>query len=512
MEIKLAGYNVEADLLEKLKPAENEPLTPETISCAYARISRSPKSIIQLRKQAREDVGKARNSNKAIIFEMGHHSVAEHAVFNFDIIGVSRLALEEIERFRLASYTEKSQRYVTLKGDYHIPKEITEETDKKQFRDTVELQNQFYEKAFSILKEYLFDKYPEKITDKSEKKVVAGWAKEDARYILSLATEGQVGLTLNARNLEHVFRRFRLSRRTEVKEIGDTMFKRVEKIAPSLILFPEPSAFEKKLAQSFGPYMKSYINRYLKETVPSAAPLDAKTAHTLQNNPEIIEYTLDGDDRVLAALLVYGTGMEYLAALETVKNMEPHAKESIVKSLFNEMEFYDTPPREFELPDITFQAVVSASNFAQLKRHRMASLLTGEYNTDFGNIIPENIKITGLENEFNEIIDTTNGVYNNLKEKYNDAADYILTNSHCRSVIMKMNIREAYHFVRLRDDAHAQWDIRTLANNLLQKIKPLMPLTTLLLCGKSQYEQTYESLYGNKPKTLIRDNIAVLKD
>lgn len=45
---------------------------------------------------------------------MGHSSIAEHAVFNLDILGVSRLAVETIERFRLCSYTEKSQRYVRL--------------------------------------------------------------------------------------------------------------------------------------------------------------------------------------------------------------------------------------------------------------------------------------------------------------------------------------------------------------------------------------------------------------
>jgi len=49
---------------------------------------------------------------------MGHHSVAEHAVFNLDILGVSRYVMEELEKFRLCAYTEKSQRYITLKKDH----------------------------------------------------------------------------------------------------------------------------------------------------------------------------------------------------------------------------------------------------------------------------------------------------------------------------------------------------------------------------------------------------------
>ncbi len=82
------------------------------MAAAYARISRNPRPVNELRRIARSEVEKARASNRNIVFEMGHSSIAEHAVFNLDILGVSRLLVEEIEKFRLASYTEKSQRYV----------------------------------------------------------------------------------------------------------------------------------------------------------------------------------------------------------------------------------------------------------------------------------------------------------------------------------------------------------------------------------------------------------------
>lgn len=171
--------------------------------------------------------------------------------------------------------------------------------------------------------------------------------------------------------------------------------------------------------------------------------------------------------------------------------------------MFSTMEFFDSPPREFELPDITFQAIISASNFAQLKRHRMATLVSGDYHTGFGNVVPENIVNVGLEDRFNEIIAKTNETYTVLLEKYGSAADYILTNSHCRQVVMKMNLREMFHFIRLRADDHAQWDIRTLAHNVLDQVKPLMPLSTMMLCGKSDYITLFEKTYGKKPRFLI---------
>lgn len=123
MKILLAGYNLDTEVIESLKRGEKAGanVTPEVLSASYARISRDPRSIDQLRADARVEVEKAKKSNAAIIFKMGHHSVAEHAMFNFDIIGVTRFALEDIEKFRLCSYTEKSQRYQKLDDNYLIP-------------------------------------------------------------------------------------------------------------------------------------------------------------------------------------------------------------------------------------------------------------------------------------------------------------------------------------------------------------------------------------------------------
>ncbi len=420
---------------------------------------------------------------------MGHHSVAEHAVFNFDIIGVSRLALEELEQFRLVSYTEKSQRYVTLQEDYVLPEEIGDRESRKLFRDTITIQNKFYKKSFALLKEYIFNTYPHLTGTKTNRNMLEGWAKEDARYILSLATEGQVGMTINARNLEHLFRRFHLSRRVEVKEIGKRMFEQVEKIAPSIFLFSQPSQFSKDLTHSFK-------DNFINIKIDDRDIADKK----IKLDPQIIHYSANGDDIILASFLSIFNSKNFDDALNIIKGMEAFEKEKIFNDLFKNMEFFDTTPREFEMVDITFQAVISASNFAQLKRHRMATLLSGDYNIKYGNTIPENIKKIGLEKEFLQIIDKTNKVYLKLKEKYGDAGDYILTNSHCRHVIMRMNLREVYHFIRLRADEHAQWDIRQLADRLLKQVNAVLPMSTLLLCGKSDFARNFETIYNKKPK------------
>ncbi|HLP45214.1 MAG TPA: FAD-dependent thymidylate synthase, partial [Candidatus Kapabacteria bacterium] len=59
------------------------------------------------------------------------------------------------------------------------------------------------------------------------------------------------------------------------------------------------------------------------------------------------------------------------------------------------------------------------------------------------------------------------------------------------------------HFIRLRDDDHAQWEIRDLAHRLLQEIKPFMPLSTMMLCGKSDFTDAFERIYQRRPKLIL---------
>ncbi len=484
MRIKLAGFNVDSDILRQLDPGGRKRLTPETLSAAYARISRSPLSVDQLRRQACLDVEKARRSNQKIIFDMGHHSVAEHAVFNFDIMGVSRLALEEIERFRLVSYTEKSQRYVTLEGDLVFPREFRDMATKKLFQEAAKKQNRFYFKALRLLHGRLQRQHRELGKGAAGQRLLEGWAKEDARYILPLATSGQVGMTINARNLEHMLRRFRLSPWGEVRELAQKLYALVLPIAPSIILFPEPSVFDREAFSGLDEHFASWTD----PLAPAADP-----------EPEIISFTKEGDDVILAAYLGASRNLGFERARAALKKISPARKKIMLMDFFRKIQFFDAMPREFEMADIVFQAAVSASCFAQLKRHRMATLLCSAYAPELGNTLPASIRTAGLGNEFRRIIKASNQAYFQIKEKHGSAADYILTNSHRRRILMKMNLREMYHFIRLRDDEHAQWDIRELAHRLAEKVRARMPLTAMMLCGKSGFTEEYRKIFSSLP-------------
>ena len=464
MQVVLAGYNIDAEVISELTAGQNrQDVTPETLSAAYARISRDPRPITQLRAIARQEVEKARRSNSAIIFKMGHHSVAEHAVFNFDLLDVSRLALEEIEKFRLCSYTEKSQRYQKLEGDFLIPEELRNTIHESRFTEIIKKQN---------------DCYAEMVNN--------GIEPEDARYITSLATGGQVGMTLNARNLELLVRRFASSPLAEVREVGQKMYAAAARIAPSIILFTTANEFDQNTYPALRAMVKGQWERKRKVSRPC----------------ELIEQTENADLKLVAALLHTSTGVSFSNCRRMAKDLSRRERAALVKKACQHMEFYDSTLREFEHINLTYDLVMSASCFAQMKRHRLATLTAQSYQPELGATVPPKIRAKGYGERFMGIIKETDAVYSEFAKEQPVAAQYLLTGAHRKRILMTVNARELYHISRLREDAHAQWDIQQVTAAMTKTARAVMPLTMLLIGGKDRFPAVYEELYGRPPKMM----------
>jgi len=338
MKVNIAGYNIDTKVLKKISSKYKKLLTPETLSCAYARISRYDLSIEKLREIALKEIEKARKTNKRIIFEMGHSSIAEHSVFNIDIIKISRLAVEEIEHFRLASYTEKSQRYIKLKEGFYIPEEIKNTKIEEGYKKTIK-------KLFATYKDFIKKEIP----------------KEDARYLLPLATCTQLGMTINARSLEYMLRKFSASPLEEIRELGKKIFTKVKKIAPSLLRYYQATNYELKTKEELKSFSKKF--EHLRKLAEA-------------EDVRLIAYY--SDDLIPKALLYsyFDTPFPERLPLNTQE------REAIIKKSLEYLEFYDAVPREFEFGFLVFEIVISAAAFAQLKRHRLMTLISQYYNPE----------------------------------------------------------------------------------------------------------------------------------
>lgn len=179
------------------------------------------------------------------LVSMGHESPIEHVTFTFGIEGVSRSLTHQLVRHRLASYSQKSQRYVTEgQFDYIIPPEIEKIPEAKAlFLQSMEENQKIYDELTVILKE---KHYKDLIAlgkpEKQAKSIAEKRAIEDARYILPNACETKIICTMNARTLINFFHHRCCERaQWEIREMAVQMLKLVKEVAPTLFGQAGPS-------------------------------------------------------------------------------------------------------------------------------------------------------------------------------------------------------------------------------------------------------------------------------
>ena len=159
--------------------------------------------------------------------DMGHMSPFEHASFTFAIEGISRNCSHQIVRHRLASFSQQSQRYVKMKGEYVVPPYIYwHEELLLEFNHALEDADKAYNKLVEGLMRY----------GRTEKEAI-----EDARYILPSACTTKMEVTMNVRELLHFFKQ-RCCKRAqwEIREVAKEMLKQCREVSP--ILFKNAGA------------------------------------------------------------------------------------------------------------------------------------------------------------------------------------------------------------------------------------------------------------------------------
>ncbi len=448
--------------------------TPETISAAYARISRDPRPVDILRTEACHWVGKARRSNRNIIFGMGHASVAEHAVFNIDIIGVSRLLAELIQHHRLCSFTEKSQRYIRLGEDFIIPEEVRLAGISDAFESFVRRQFQRYETALQELQ------------SGGRPLETAG---EDARYLLPMSVTTQMGMTANARNIEYMLQTAASSGIMEHREFGRNLFRVIDGIAPSLIKYTaartETVDRDKRLRDCLT------VPGSRKGKLPEAESPEAADPGA----PVKLQYvTPHADQRVMEAVRFRLTGENGFGDPSS-PSIPDGVMEHTFREMFRGLEPWDAVPREFECAEAQFVLVISAAAFAQLKRHRMATLIAAPYHPKWAYTTPPSFADCGLEDILDASAKESEVLFHRIWPIAPEAAPYALLGAHRRRVLIKINARELIHLSRLREDVHAQWDIREIAGRMIQLAREEMPFCMMLAAGKHAFEEHYRQIF-----------------
>jgi len=184
---------------------------PELLIASAARLCYSASGIEQIAEHlAPDQVDRMLDQ----LFSSGHLSPFEHASFTFGIEGVSRAASHQLVRHRLASYSQQSQRYVSLRRlEYVTPPTIKEHGALQQeFESAMEAAHRVY---LRLLEQ--------------------GVPAEDARFVLPNATTTRLVMTMNARELMHTCSiRLCVRAQWEIREMFALARAEVVRVAPRL--------------------------------------------------------------------------------------------------------------------------------------------------------------------------------------------------------------------------------------------------------------------------------------
>lgn len=195
---------------------------PEKVIATAARICYSNKADINT--IAEDFTDEEISSFVEQLISTGHKSVLEHSSFTFGIEGISRCLTHEIVRHRLASYSQRSQRYCA-EGECEFVYPVGYQTSEKA--------EEVFEASLANSKQDYKDLMSE------------GVPKEIARYVLPNATMTRIIVTMNARELLHFFALRSCSRALpEMQELANLMIAEVKTVAPVLFKKAGPSCVQ----------------------------------------------------------------------------------------------------------------------------------------------------------------------------------------------------------------------------------------------------------------------------
>jgi len=436
-------------------------LSPETIAVTFAKTSRSPQSFIEIANELSEE--KSADFNEKWVVGYGHSSVAEHAVLHIAVENVSRLAIECLESNRLASYTEKSSRYQVWGTEhFYQPEEFSGRAQEKLYAETCQRLFVNYEKAVSVVQAYLEKTFAQHENESAGafKTRLRTQCMDACRYYLPAGALANLGMTINARALEHAICKMLSHPLGEVRRIGLEIKQVARENVPTLVKYADRNECDVQT---------------MRDLIEFGNNLELTGAQD-EDWLSVVEADQHGEERILAALLVRFGESSFRQAFDAVLRLPPAEKSKLAGYFLSRLGEHDIPLRELEYAGIMVDLVLDQGAYFELKRHRMMTQTPQRFSARLGYAIPRLLDEAGLREEFCADMREAARVYAELAQVDAEAAAYVLPNAFNRRVLLEMNLRSARHFIKLRSAPNAHFAIRRVAQRLADEVRARYPL------------------------------------
>ncbi len=448
-------------------------LPPEVVAVLFAYVSRSPKSFrdnleqllsegdlsTQLSRRDTFQEERASRFHEKWVVGYGHASVAEHASLHLALEDVSILAAKVLEDTRLAAFTEKSSRYQVFdQGRFHWPAELAGHPLEKRARDHVARLFSLYSELYhELIVQMAAEERPEELSDRAWKQVLHAAACDEVRYLLPAGTLTSLGMTLNARTAAHLIRKLRAHPLAEMRELGDRLHEEGEKVTPVLLKYSQPAEW-----QSGG------LERFLDERPGT------------ENGPElprlrVVDASPDAEVHVLADLRSLLLDEDLECARARAFAMSADERKHFFEEIFREMGPFEVPPRALEKAELTMECCVDYGAYRDLQRHRILSPTLPDFGCRWGYELPDRLAVHARRDEVVQLLEESASLWREFAAWNPKVASYIVPMAFRYRFLMRMNLRQAEHMIRLRSASAGHPSYRRVAQEMYREVVRLWP-------------------------------------
>ena len=426
----------------RIYPLSPRDLTEEQIAVTFAMTSRRPEPFDEIATQVSAE--RAADFNERWVVGYGHASVAEHAILHLAVENISRLACDTLEDNRLASYTEKSSRYQVIDPEsFHVPSELDAQPAlRAEYVSVCRALFTTYSQLIDGVMSHLRSRHPQRDGESNSAYGLRlrRQATDACRAVLPASTLTNIGVTANARTLEHAISKLMSSDLAEERDVGSELREQGRSITPTLVKYADHNPYLAGLRR---------VRASEDEAAPDTAPVSVR----------LLDYDRDAT-RKLAAALLFRQGGDYARALSVSDAMTERERAEMINSRVRDIGPHDAPPREFEMVGYTFEFVFDYGALREFRRHRMQTYLGQPLTVANGCDTPPLVKESGLTKVFHQAVSQSERLYSALAGQHPAMAQYAVTHAHRQRVLSRMNLRECYHLFKLRSSRQAHRSIR----------------------------------------------------
>ena len=453
---------------------------PEVVKGAlFARYSRSPKSLRRLfldefvgdldisgdlSVDATVGLDQAEELYERVFFDYGDDSVAQLGGVHLACEQASNILTKVLEWGRLMSYLEQSTRYIAydsrLGGRYRYHRDPAVLAGPLGTRYVGDLDRIF--DAYSQCTEFVTDHVRstvERGPDDSEfvyRTATRAKALDAVRGMLPAAATSNVGIYGTGQAFEALLLRMRSHQLPEAREYADLMLHELRKVIPSFLRRVD-------ITERGGQW-----SDYLADTRDRSGDLvsDLLGGTPVESSQEVslVDFDPDAEDNILAAICYPHSSLPESQILDRVRGFGADERVSLLKAYIGERKNRrHKPGRAFERSFYRFDILSDYGAFRDMQRHRMLTIEWQRLTPNHGYTRPELIEEAGVGGAFDETMQRSAALHDDLLDAYPQQASYAVSMAYRMRYNMQFNVREAFHMLELRSSPQGHPSYRRVA-------------------------------------------------